>query len=189
MIGRELRFTMADGQPAAPPDGDAAMELRLQKVITAMTTWRNDEEEYYTGIRVPDCTTMAIAARYGRLHFLNWAAAYGYGHEFDDTTLGYARDGYKGAPEDKAETISLIERVLAIHKEYPWLPLACTKCQSKIFNYFSPTNMADTVKGVLYACDRCRDTKAIVVNDPRSTQFRDPGQIMLSDLLINKLKV
>jgi hypothetical protein len=62
----------------------------LDRIIHCLTTWNeNLEIDYYNG-RIPDCTTMCIAASYGKLDFLKWAVKNGYGKELGFNTLNYA---------------------------------------------------------------------------------------------------
>jgi hypothetical protein len=52
------------------------------------------ERDYYDGKKIPDITTLAAAARSGRLEFLQWCRKSGYanGIEKDVTVISYSRD-------------------------------------------------------------------------------------------------
>ncbi len=80
------------------PERDVREALETKKVPESMrflfefdiTT----ESDYYAGKLIPDSTTLAVAARAGRLEFLKWCRTNGHAQriEKDQTVISYARE-------------------------------------------------------------------------------------------------
>lgn len=111
------------------PPGRVLMKLSsgVQVDITSWVTFDPSHiEEFKSGRRQVDCTTIARAAEAGQLEFLQWCAENGFRDEFDHVAFGYA---VKGQQREVAEWMLRSDLIHDFDSEH-WGPRVLREARS-----------------------------------------------------------